>query len=70
MTSFKCRECDNHWNEGPTRDHRQDQLCRECLTHKLKVCHADAQRGKDHGDPKAMRTALQTILLTAGDAIA
>ena len=37
MTTFKCRECGNHWGEGPTRDHREDQLCRQCLTHKLKI---------------------------------
>lgn len=70
MTTFKCRECDNHWSEGMTRDYKTSQLCRECLIHKLKVCHADAQRGREKGDSHSMLIALETIFLTAGDAIA
>lgn len=69
MTSFKCRECENHWNEGQTCDHRIDQLCRECLNHKLKVCHADAIRASNEGTGEAAQSALSTILLTTENAI-
>lgn len=31
MTTFDCRSCGGHWNEGPTRNHRYDCLCRKCL---------------------------------------
>ena len=70
MTSFKCRECDNHWTEGMTRNHREDQLCRECLKHKLKVVYADTQRAKKEGTDEACRQALLTIHLTTKEAIA
>ncbi len=31
MTNFKCPKCDSHWTEGPTRDYREDAICRKCL---------------------------------------
>ena len=31
MTTLKCRECGKHWSEGPTRDYREDCVCRRCL---------------------------------------
>ena len=61
MISFKCRECGNHWAEGPTRDHNTTQLCRECLVHKLKVCHADAKRGLNAETHDDRVTALRCI---------
>ena len=70
MTSFKCRECDHFWNEGPTREHRVDQLCRECLKHKLKVVYADTIRARQEGTDEGCRQALLTIHLTTKEAIA
>lgn len=31
MTNFKCPKCESHWIEGPTRDCREDAVCRKCL---------------------------------------
>ena len=30
MTTFVCRSCGGHWNEGPTRDNRIGEDCRYC----------------------------------------
>ena len=70
MTDFKCRECGSHWTEHPTRDYRVDQLCRECLKHKLKVVLADTMRARAEGTDEGCRQALLTIYLTSKDAVA
>ncbi len=70
MTSFKCRECDSHWMDGPTRDHNATQLCRECLVHKLKVCHADAKRGLNAESHDGRVTALQCVESLTREALA
>lgn len=70
MTSFKCKECESFWTEGPTRDHRTDQLCRLCLNHKLKVIHQDAMGGINIDTREALRRGLVTILATTRDSLA
>lgn len=37
MTTFKCPSCGGHWQEGPTRDMREDTTCRKCLATQLSI---------------------------------
>lgn len=59
MTSFKCRRCGNNWQEGPTRDHREDELCRFCLCQELTGyrTQADPDRNRDHEEKAEAREA-------------
>lgn len=70
MTSFKCKECESFWTEGPTRDHRTDQLCRLCLNHKLKVIQRDARDGLAADTRPALRQSLTVITAMIRDSLA
>ena len=70
MTNFKCRKCAHFWQEGPTRDHRIDQLCRICLEDKFNEVLSDAVRAQKEDTDEAYRRAISTIYCTSVDAVA
>lgn len=43
MTTFKCPTCGGHWQEGPTRDMREDTTCRKCLNAELAAAYGHLQ---------------------------
>lgn len=47
MTTYRCRVCGIHWNEGPTRDHSEGELCRFCLCEELTGYRTGMDMGRD-----------------------
>ena len=70
MTTFKCPACGGHWQEGPTRDMREDTNCRKCLKAELSEAygHLRAKLAKVEGLDARVRE-LTDALKVAKDAM-
>jgi predicted nucleic acid-binding Zn-ribbon protein len=50
MTSFKCKACGDQWTEGVTRDHREDQECRNCSRGRAEILTAFYKSSMDRAE--------------------
>jgi hypothetical protein len=49
MTTYKCNNCGEYWQQGPTRDIKYDKPCAKCLTNTLETIRKDPKLWKSGG---------------------